>query len=525
MHAHGACGAQEWARVRHVTVGSDRSQAWSLRPLLSAVLLVPAVVMLLSLQQGSESTVLAGASAATPRASRMSEVKLAAPSYYAKAAEATGFVQAPRVHSKADVGIDKVAAHALAAWNAGPAQAKAVAPGKPTARKASSGVMAAAKRAAATNMLQEAAAPAEPAAKGADQKPEKILLKMYMESECPACRKFSTTYLKEVLNAQGMGDIIDFKIVPWGWGVIESAPTEKQLELNPKADFSDNVLNETSKLMPILTAIQNPKVRVPNLMFQCQHGFRECEGNAYESCLQDVAPRYEDFFPVFDCVEARSCAENIKPPECVDSPGNVMQGCLSEFGKRINTPELLSCYHGDRMRELLVMNDIATIEAKPQWVPWFTLDGMALIKDPENKNATVSFREQFLLGKAICDLYVKKTGKDAPPGCKTFPQDDEAVGVDPWVRFPKLNFTEFINKQNREVQLKKAAQQALIEEQTSPWRFFKIKILFVVFMLFLVGYTAYWCVSKSMAEAAREKQEKEGIQGKQENEAGKEEHV
>ena len=174
------------------------------------------------------------------------------------------------------------------------------------------------------------------------------------------------------------------------------------------------------------------------------------------------------------------------------------------------------------MRELLVMNNIATIEAKPQWVPWFTLDGVDLVKDPDNKNATVSFREQFLLGKAICDLYVKKTGEDAPPGCKTFPQDDEAVGVDPWARFPKLNFTEFIEKQNREVQLKAAAQQALIEEQMSPWRFFKIKMLLVVFMLFLVGFAASWCVSKSMAEAALEKQEKEG---KQEKEAGKEEHV
>ena len=514
VDAHREASSQrEWARVRHVTVGSDRSQGWSLRPWLSAVLLVPAVVMLLRVQQGSESTVLAqGASAATHRAalaSRMSGAKLAAPSDHAKAAKATGFVQALRAHSKADVGLV-------------PAQAQTAAQGKPTARKTSSGIMAAAKRTVATNMLQEAAAPAEPAAKGADQKPEKILLKMYMESECPACRKFSTTYLKEILNAQGMGDIVDFKIVPWGWGVIESAPTEKQLELNPKADYSDNVLNETSKLMPILTAIQNRNARVPSLMFQCQHGFRECEGNAYESCLQAVAPRYEDFFPVFDCVEARSCAENIKPPDCVDSPGNVMQGCLSEFGKRINTPELLSCYHGDRMRELLVMNNIATIEAKPQWVPWFTLDGVDLVKDPDNKNATVSFREQFLLGKAICDLYVKKTGEDAPPGCKTFPQDDEAVGVDPWARFPKLNFTEFIEKQNREVQLKAAAQQALIEEQMSPWRFFKIKMLLVVFMLFLVGFAASWCVSKSMAEAALEKQEKEG---KQEKEAGKEEHV
>ena len=42
---------------------------------------------------------------------------------------------------------------------------------------------------------------------------------------------------------------------------------------------------------------------------------------------------------------------------------------------------------------------------------------------------------------------------------------DEEVGVDPWARFPKLNFTKFINEQDKEVQRKAAARQTLIEEQ------------------------------------------------------------
>lgn len=125
--------------------------------------------------------------------------------------------------------------------------------------------------------------------------------------------------MKEILNAQGVGDIVDFKVVPWGWGVIEAAPTEKQLELNPKADYSgefalsgiavgqfmqrchsrstspssemsdnrgcdllcaDNVLNKTSLLMPILKAIENPTAQVPSLLFQCQHGFKEVRAHA-----------------------------------------------------------------------------------------------------------------------------------------------------------------------------------------------------------------------------------------------------
>ena len=90
---------------------------------------------------------------------------------------------------------------------------------------------------------------------------------------------------------------------------------------------------------------------------QCQHGFEECEGNAWEACLQDVAPAHEDFFPVFHCVESRSCAEGVSPPACVASPANVMQGCLDEFGKHINSVELLRCFHGPRVRELLVSAD------------------------------------------------------------------------------------------------------------------------------------------------------------------------
>jgi hypothetical protein len=208
------------------------------------------------------------------------------------------------------------------------------------------------------------------------------------------------------LDAKGVGDVVDFEFVAWGWGVVEEAPTEKQLEINPKADYKDNVLNHTSQLEPIMKLMLNPKAKVPALMYQCQHGFEECEGNAWESCLQEVAPRHQEYFPVFDCVESRSCPEGLKPPDCVDTPSNVMQGCLEEYGKHINTPELLSCYHGDLMRELLVMNDIATLEAKPQWVPWFTVDGIDLVQDPDNENTTASFREQFLLGKAVCDAFL-----------------------------------------------------------------------------------------------------------------------
>ena len=71
---------------------------------------------------------------------------------------------------------------------------------------------------------------------------------MMPTSECPACRKFSTTYVKDMLEAEGVGEIVDFQFVAWGWGVIEALPTQQQLELNPKATAGDNILNHTSQV-------------------------------------------------------------------------------------------------------------------------------------------------------------------------------------------------------------------------------------------------------------------------------------
>jgi len=50
-----------------------------------------------------------------------------------------------------------------------------------------------------------------------------------MESQCPACKKFSTTYLKQLLATQEMRDIVDFKFVPWGNAIIQDARSKEVL--------------------------------------------------------------------------------------------------------------------------------------------------------------------------------------------------------------------------------------------------------------------------------------------------------
>ena len=227
-------------------------------------------------------------------------------------------------------------------------------------------------------------------------------------------------------------------------------------------------LRRTRQLLPILARLGAEGAQPPPLNFECQHGPGECAGNALESCLMDVAPNHEQFFPVMDCVESRTCAEGMKPPLCVGQPAEVVNGCLKDFGADIDKTMLDACYNGPRVQELMIINDLQTLKAKPQWVPWFEVDGQALVNVPAHGgNETAIFRQQFLLGKKICDLYVAKTGKHAPEGCASFPQNDAEIGQDPWARFKVANFSSLIAKMDAERQqdehastLKKAARKS-----------------------------------------------------------------
>ena len=89
---------------------------------------------------------------------------------------------------------------------------------------------------------------------------------------------------------------------------------------------------------------------------------------------------------------------------------------------------VVRCLTGQRARDLLVMNDIATVNAHPTSFPWFTINGKSIV----GKQGAGSSREKFLLGNKICKAYVAKTGKKAPPGCSSFPQNEAQLGQDPW---------------------------------------------------------------------------------------------
>ena len=315
----------------------------------------------------------------------------------------------------------------------------------------------------------------------ADPNKQKVLVKMYMESECPACRRFSETYLKDIVEAPGMTDIMDLEFVPFGHGKILRPITPEDVKEDPTGQLQLNVMNHTSQLLPILkqfAAGWRPDFRYPDskpvgaeppmLKVLCQHGNAECEGNAWESCLQDVVPDLKDLFPVIDCLEARSCPADTstKPPACVGSPDSVVQGCVQDFGQgTVNVEQLVACSRGSRVQELAVMADIATLDANIVWAPWFTVDGTDLIQDPNNPedDGAKAFREQFLLGKKICDTYASKTGQAPPPACATFPQTDADIPAKPYEKYPKDDFSSVISKQKMQQVTQKAAGPSFVD--------------------------------------------------------------
>jgi hypothetical protein len=67
---------------------------------------------------------------------------------------------------------------------------------------------------------------------------------------------------------------------------------------------------------------------------------------------------------------------------------------------------------------------------------------------------------------------VAKTGKPAPEGCKTFPQNDAEVGADPFGKFKETNFTSLIAKLAMEKQQQQHAglKKASAARAVSTWR-------------------------------------------------------
>ena len=114
--------------------------------------------------------------------------------------------------------------------------------------------------------------------------------------------------------------------------------------------------------------------------------------------------------------------------------GNMVEQC-GRFIKLFTAPGACVCHW--RLEHLF---DIFLFSMF-RWAPWFTVDGEDLIQDPNNPNATTSFREMFLLGKKICDTYEIKTGvceecrvDGHASECSHYPNAIDIYGIRVWCK-------------------------------------------------------------------------------------------
>uniref|UniRef100_A0A7S1EJB3 Thioredoxin-like fold domain-containing protein n=3 Tax=Hemiselmis andersenii TaxID=464988 RepID=A0A7S1EJB3_HEMAN len=151
----------------------------------------------------------------------------------------------------------------------------------------------------------------------------KFDIEFYMEAECPACKAFATRVIPAVLNA--FDDMINLTAIPFG------------------------------------------NAAVVNGTIHCQHGPDECLGNKIELCVMDLTPKWQDWFPVFKCIEKSH-----------DSPLNASKKCLPTYG--YDTENILGCARGDKGELLHLAAAKKTLSLQPphKWTPWLVMDGKPL---------------------------------------------------------------------------------------------------------------------------------------------------
>ncbi|CAN4102121.1 unnamed protein product [Withania somnifera] len=155
---------------------------------------------------------------------------------------------------------------------------------------------------------------------------KKVSLALYYESLCPGCSNFIVNYLSKIFN-NGIIDIVDLKLIPWG----------------------------------------NTKIQANNT-FKCQHGPAECFLDTVEACALDAWPHLNEHFPFIYCVESLVYHKNYTQWEtCFD---------------KLNLKLITDCVGSERGKELELRHAAETPPHK--FVPWVVVDGQPLYYDYRN---------------------------------------------------------------------------------------------------------------------------------------------
>lgn len=108
---------------------------------------------------------------------------------------------------------------------------------------------------------------------------------------------------------------------------------------------------------------------------QCQHGFKECEGNRWEQCAIAHYPKVSDHFPFYLCME-----------QYADKMLAHVRTCAAKAGLDYST--LSTCYHGPESKQLQ-KKFAALTPANHKYVPWVVVNGKRSKSDGDKLLAEV----------------------------------------------------------------------------------------------------------------------------------------
>ncbi|XP_060175006.1 gamma-interferon-responsive lysosomal thiol protein-like [Lycium barbarum] len=161
---------------------------------------------------------------------------------------------------------------------------------------------------------------------------QKVTLALYYESLCPGCCSFIVNYLPKIFK-NGIIDIVDLKLVPWG----------------------------------------NTKI-LANNTFKCQHGPAECLLDTVEACALDAWPDLNEHFPFIYCVESLIYNENYTQWET----------CFKKLHLKAKLVTDCVCSERGKELELRYAAETSALQPPHKYVPWVVVDGQPLYDDYTN---------------------------------------------------------------------------------------------------------------------------------------------
>ena len=165
---------------------------------------------------------------------------------------------------------------------------------------------------------------------------DKIVIDLFYESQCPACRDQITNNFSKAMSTKGFGKMATINLHPYG------NATEKQSTTNPgQWDFT------------------------------CQHGAVECQYNLLEACAIDqidTKGKQSKHLP-FNFIK---CIENNDSSRTIDDHEKVATDCATQVGIP-NVADLLTCVKGPAGNAL--EHKIAMATPNHNYVPWIVVDG------------------------------------------------------------------------------------------------------------------------------------------------------